>query len=68
MSSWPRLQEMGCGPAAMPLKSTQPTELAAVLRQVLGDQAMLQKVRELSDQVRCILLACPEGPTSSAWQ
>eukprot|EP00667_Euglena_gracilis_P002462 EG_transcript_2461 len=46
-----RLQEMGCGPAAMPLKSTQPTELAAVLRQVLGDQAMLQKVRELSDQV-----------------
>lgn len=46
-----RLQEMGCGPRAMPLKTTQPKELAQVLRSVLNDEAMLQRCKELGEKV-----------------
>jgi len=46
-----RLQEIGCGPPAMPLKTTQPTELAEVLHQVLGNPEMLARCKELGEKV-----------------
>ena len=49
-----RLQEMGCGPHAMPLKSTQPQELAATLRSVLKDP----KIAEVC-VVRARVCFCP---------
>eukprot|EP00670_Eutreptiella_braarudii_P015560 CAMPEP_0174326412 /NCGR_PEP_ID=MMETSP0810-20121108/13888_1 /TAXON_ID=73025 ORGANISM="Eutreptiella gymnastica-like, Strain CCMP1594" /NCGR_SAMPLE_ID=MMETSP0810 /ASSEMBLY_ACC=CAM_ASM_000659 /LENGTH=545 /DNA_ID=CAMNT_0015440027 /DNA_START=18 /DNA_END=1654 /DNA_ORIENTATION=- len=46
-----RLQEMGCGPHAMPLKSTQPQELAATLRSVLKDPKIAENCRALAEKV-----------------
>ena len=53
-----RLQEMGCGPHAMPLKSTQPQELAATLRSVLKDPKIAEVISVCGGGVVCFAIVC----------